>query len=65
MVATSEGIRKSSRLEKNEDIKVADKAISRAEAKDAFLNKGMNNNPFSLLNASNENLFDISNRIGV
>ncbi|PWZ32474.1 hypothetical protein Zm00014a_041361 [Zea mays] len=65
MVATSEGIRKSSRLEKNEDIKVADKAISRAEAKDAFLNKGMNNNPFSLLNASNENLFDIFNRIGV
>ncbi|PWZ46480.1 hypothetical protein Zm00014a_025952, partial [Zea mays] len=65
LVSTSEGIRKSSRLEKNEDIKVADKAISRAEAKDAFLNKGMNNNPFSLLNASNENLFDISNRIGV
>jgi hypothetical protein len=45
LVATSDGIRKSSRLEKNEDIKVADKAISRAEAKDAFLNKGMNNNP--------------------
>ncbi|PWZ52177.1 hypothetical protein Zm00014a_041484, partial [Zea mays] len=63
--ATSDGIRKSSRLEKNEDIKVTDKAISRAEAKDAFLNKGMNNNPFSLLNTSNENLFDISNRIGV
>jgi hypothetical protein len=44
---------------------VADKAISRAEAKDAFLNKGMNNNPFSLLNASNESLLDISSKIGV
>jgi hypothetical protein len=65
LVSTSEGIRKSSRLEKNDDIKVADKAISRAEAKDAFLNKGMNKNYFSLLNASNEDLFDISNRLGV
>lgn len=41
LTATSDGIRKSSRLEKNEDIKVADKAISRAEAKDAFLNKAL------------------------
>jgi hypothetical protein len=62
---TSEGIRKSSRLEKNEDIKVADKAISRAEAKDAFLNKGTNNNSFSLLDANNEDLLDISNKLGV
>jgi hypothetical protein len=62
---TSEGIRKSSRLEKNEDIKVDDKAISRAEAKDAFLNKGMNNNSFSLLDANNEDLLDISNKLGV
>jgi hypothetical protein len=65
LISTTKGIRKSSRLEKNEDIKVADKAISRAKAKDAFLNKGMNNNSFSLLNASNEDLFDISNKLGV
>jgi hypothetical protein len=64
-MSTSEGIRKSSRLEKNEDIKVADKDISRAEAKDAFLNKGMNNNSFSLLDANNEELLDISNKLGV
>jgi hypothetical protein len=38
-VSTTEGTRKSSRFEKSEDIKVADKAISRAEAKDAFLNR--------------------------
>jgi hypothetical protein len=44
---------------------VADKAISRAEAKDAFLNKGMNNNSFSLLDANNEDLLDISNKLGV
>jgi hypothetical protein len=52
-------------LEKNEDIKVVDKAIFRAEAKAAFLNKCMSNNPFSLLNASNEDLCDISNKLGV
>jgi hypothetical protein len=44
---------------------VADKAISRAEAKDAFLNKGMNNNTFSLLDTNNEDLLDISNKLGV
>jgi hypothetical protein len=64
-VSTSDGVRKSSRLEKNDDIKVADKAISRAEAKDAFLNKGMNNNSFSLLDANNEDLLEISNKLGV
>ena len=63
--SATEGPRKSSRLEKNDDVSVADKAISRAEAKDAFLNKGMSNNPFSLLNASNEDLCDISNKLGV
>jgi hypothetical protein len=41
-------------------VKVADKAISRAEAKDAFLNKGMYNNSFSLLDSKNEDLLDIS-----
>jgi hypothetical protein len=63
--SVAEGSRKSSRLEKNDDISVAEKAISRAEAKDAFLNKGMSNNPFSLLNANNEDLYDISNKLGV
>jgi hypothetical protein len=63
--SVTEGPRKSSRLEKNDDVSVVDKAISRAEAKDAFLNKGMSNNPLSLLNASNEDLCDISNKLGV
>jgi hypothetical protein len=61
----SDGIRKSSRLEKNEDVKVADKAISRAEAKDAFLNKGMYTNSFSLLDSNNVDLLDIANKLGV
>jgi hypothetical protein len=37
-----EGTRKSTRLEANEDIKITEKAISRAAAKDAFLNKERN-----------------------
>jgi hypothetical protein len=61
----SDGIRKSSRLERNEDVKVADKVISRAEAKDAFLNKGMYTNSFSLLDSNNVDLLDIANRLGV
>jgi hypothetical protein len=64
-IPSSKGIRKSSRLEKNEDVKVADKAIFRAEAKDAFLNKGMYKNSFSLLDSNNEDLIDISTRLGV
>lgn len=40
-----EGTSKSSRFEKTEDIKVDNKAISRVEAKDAFLNKGMCRGP--------------------
>jgi hypothetical protein len=64
-ISSSEGIRKSSMLKKNEDVKVADKAIFRAEAKDAFLNKGMNKNSFSLLDTINEDLLDISNKLGV
>jgi hypothetical protein len=59
-ISSSEGIRKSSRLKKNDVVKVTDKAISRAEAKDAFLNKGMYNNSFSLLDSKNEDLLDIS-----
>jgi hypothetical protein len=39
MIELVEGARKSSRLETNGDIKVTEKAISRAEYKDAFLHK--------------------------
>jgi hypothetical protein len=46
-------------------VKVADKAISRAEAKDAFLNKGMYTNSFSLLDTNNVDLLGIANRLGV
>jgi hypothetical protein len=65
LVDQVEGTRKSSRLEANEDIKITDKAINRAEAKDAFLNKGNNPNPFSILNSENSLLIDIVNKHGV
>jgi hypothetical protein len=64
-IIISDGVRKSSKLEKNDDVKVADKAISRAEAKDAFLNKGMCTNSFSLLESSNVDLLDIADKLGV
>jgi hypothetical protein len=41
-----EGIRKSSRLESNDEMKIANKATTRAMAKDAFINKGISSNPF-------------------
>jgi hypothetical protein len=41
-----EGIRRSSRLETNDEMKIADKAMARAMAKNAFINKGMSSNPF-------------------
>jgi hypothetical protein len=41
-VELMEGTRKSTRLEANEEIKITEKAISRAVAKDAFLNKERN-----------------------
>jgi hypothetical protein len=65
LVDQVEGTRKSSRLEANEDIRITDKAINRAEAKDAFLNKGNNPNPFSILNPKNSVLIDIANKLGV
>jgi hypothetical protein len=65
LVDQVEGTRKSSRLEGNEDIRITDKAINRAEAKDAFLNKGNNSNPFSILNSKNSLLIDIANKLGV
>jgi hypothetical protein len=65
LVDQVEGTRKSSRLEANEDIRITDKAINRAEAKDAFLNIGNNPNPFSILNSENSLLIDIANKLGV
>jgi hypothetical protein len=43
----ADGVRRSSRLEAYEDIKVLDMAISRAEAKDAFIHSA---NPYSVSN---------------
>jgi hypothetical protein len=60
-----EGIRKSTRLEANEDIKITDKAISRAVAKDAFLNKGMSSNPFSVLSTSDNILIEMADLLNV
>jgi hypothetical protein len=65
LVDQVEGTRKSSRLEANDDIRITDKAINRAEAKDAFLNKGNNPNPFSILNSENNLLIDIAKKLGV
>jgi hypothetical protein len=55
-----EGIRRSSRLESNDEMKIADKATSRAMAKDAFINKGISSNPFSVLNTDNFVLMDVA-----
>lgn len=60
-----EGIRRSSRLESNDDMKIADKAATRAMAKDAFMNKGMNSNPFSVLNTENSVLMSIASELGI
>jgi hypothetical protein len=60
-----EGTRKSSRLETNEDIKITEKAISRAVAKDAFLNKGTSSNPFSVLNSNDDTLIEIADLLNV
>jgi hypothetical protein len=60
-----EGVRRSSRLESNDEMKIADKAAARAMAKDAFINKGMSYNPFSVLNTDNVVLMDVAHKIGV
>jgi hypothetical protein len=60
-----EGIRRSSRLESNGEMKIADKAATRAMAKDAFINKGMSSNPFSVLNTDNSVLMDIASNLGI
>jgi hypothetical protein len=60
-----EGIRRSSRLETNDEMKIADKATARAMAKDAFINKGMSSNPFSVFNTDNYVLMDIASNMGI
>jgi hypothetical protein len=64
-VEHGEGIRRRSRLESNDDMKIADKAAARAMAKDAFINKGMNSNPFSVLNTENYVLMSIASDLGI
>jgi hypothetical protein len=61
----AEGVRRSSRLESSEEMKIADKAAARAIAKDAFINKGTSYNPFSVLNIDNAVLMDVAHKIGV
>jgi hypothetical protein len=61
----AEGVRRSSRLESSEEVKIADKAAARAMAKDAFINKGTSYNPFSVLNTDNVVLMDVAHKIGV
>jgi hypothetical protein len=52
-------------LEANDDIKITKKAISRAEARDALVNKGMNHNPFSVLNFYDSTFIKIDGKINV
>jgi hypothetical protein len=60
-----DGTRKCSRFEVADDMKIADKATTRAVARDAFLNKGMSSNPFSLINADNYLLISVADKLGV
>jgi hypothetical protein len=64
-VEHGEGIRRSNRLESNDDMKIPDKAVARAMAKDAFMNKGMNSNTFSVLNTENPVLMSIASDLGI
>jgi hypothetical protein len=61
----AEGVRRSSKLESNDKMKIADKATTRAMAKDAFINKGTSYNPFSVLNTDNVVLMDVAHKLGV
>jgi hypothetical protein len=61
----AEGIRRSSRLEANDDMKIVDKATARAMAKHAFLTKGMNSNPFAVLNTENYVLLSIASDLDI
>jgi hypothetical protein len=66
-----EGTRKSSRFETNEDVKIADQPSEQMEgtdrvvARDAFLNKGMSSNLFSLFSSDNDVIIDIATKLGV
>jgi hypothetical protein len=44
---------------------IADKAAARAMAKVAFINKGMNSNPFFVLNTENSVLMSIASDLGI
>jgi hypothetical protein len=57
--------RRSSRLEAYEDVKVSDMAISRVEAKDAFIHKGTLANLFSVLNTKDMILCEITESLDV
>lgn len=46
-------------------MKIAYKTINRAEAKDAFLNKGMSSNPFTILNSDDKTLLGIACMLNV
>ncbi|PWZ14404.1 hypothetical protein Zm00014a_023093 [Zea mays] len=61
----AEGVRRSSRLESKDEMKIADKATARAMAKDAFINKGTSYNPFSILNTDNVVLMDVAHKLRV
>jgi hypothetical protein len=64
-VEYGDGIRRSSRLENTDDMKIVDKATARAMAKDAFLTKGMFVNPFSVLNSDNHVLLSIASDLDI
>lgn len=53
---------RSSRLEAYEDVKVPDLAISKAEAKDAYIHKGNSDNPFFVLNSNEFSLPEIAEK---
>jgi hypothetical protein len=59
----AEGVRRSIRLESMEEMKIADKATTRAMVKDAFINKGTSYNPFSVLNTDNAVLMDVAKKL--
>ncbi|PWZ39774.1 hypothetical protein Zm00014a_043686 [Zea mays] len=58
----ADGVRRSSRLEAYEDIKVLDMAISRAEAKDAFIHSA---NPYSVSNTDDSTLCEIAASLNI
>jgi hypothetical protein len=60
-----EGTKKYGRCEIGEDVKIVDKATTRAKTKVAFLSKGTSSNPFSLINVDNELLIDIYDKLRI